>query len=587
MEDQQRILAEELLFSGPKKPSFAKMLYFGVFNPTKIFPFPKLSDEELAKTENFLEALNTFADQHINGDLIDRQASIPNEVIAGLGKLGALGMTIPEKYAGLGMTQYAYCKAAEIISRHCGATALFVNAHQSIGLKALLLFGTEEQKQRWLPPLAKGESLAAFALTEPNAGSDASGIETRAVFDKEKGVWRINGKKQWITNGGIAQVLTVMARTEIDTPQGKQDKITAFLVTPDLPGFKILEPALEKVGMRGSKTAILEFENLEVPAANVLGPIGGGLKICLTVLDFGRTTFGATCTGAAKYLVERAVKQAHDRYQFKRPLGSFALVKKKIATMSALAYAMDATTYMTAGFIDQDVEDFMLESAMLKVFTSDSLWTILYDTMQIFGGRSFFTEEPFERMMRDARLNMIGEGSNEVMRAFIGVVGMRDVGMQMKGVKDALGDPFGQFDVLKAFANQWWHKLGTPHIPVNSELIKPEADQLGKAIRSFGFAVFKLLAKYREDILEEQLQLDRIANAAMAIYTSTAVLSKLDSDLKRVKGNSKELGNDVEIAKLYCSMAFDTIENNLKNLNHNFDDKIVSLSDKITGIKYP
>lgn len=587
MDEQQRRLAEELIFSGVKKPSFGKMLYFGLLDSSQIFPYPKVSSDEKQRADELISKLNEFADKELDPVAIDRNASIPDKVIKGLGDLGILSMTIPKEYGGLGMSQYAYCRAVESIARRCGSTALFVNAHQSIGLKALLLFGTEEQRKKWLPVLAHGEQLAAFALTEPNAGSDASGIETRAIYIPEKNVYRINGKKQWITNGSIAGILTVMAQMEMDTPQGRQDKITAFLVNPSMPGFNVTAQALDKVGMRGSKTANLEFKDLEVPAENILGPKGGGLKVCLTVLDYGRTTFGATCTGAAKTLLGRAITHARTRHQFKRPLASFALVKKKIATMSALVYAMDATTYMTAGLVDAKVEDFMLEAAMLKVFCSDSLWSILYDTMQIFGGRSFFTDEPFERMMRDARLNMIGEGSNEVMRAFIGVVGMRDVGVQLKTVLESLQDPFGKYETIFSFMRQRWRSLRVSVIPVKSSLIANEAEELGKAIRQFGNAIVKLLGKYREDILERQLLLDRVASSAMAIYTAISVLSKLDSDLEFVNGNETALGNDVAIARLYCRMALDTIQTNLGTLFNNHDPIIESLSDKITGVKYP
>ncbi len=376
-----------------------------------------------------------------------------------------------------------------------------------------------------------------------------------------------------------------MAQTEVETAKGKQDKVTAFLVTPDMKGFKVAAPALEKVGMRGTKTAILEFQDMEVPAANILGPKGGGLKVCLTVLDYGRTTFGATCTGIAKMLVEKAVYHAKTRYQFKRPLASFALVKQKIALMSALTYAMDATTYLTAGFVDGHAEDFMLESAMLKVFASDSLWTILYDTMQIYGGRSFFTDYPFERLMRDARLNMIGEGSNEVMRAFIGLVGMRDVGVQLKETFEAMKNPLNDFGTIKGFIVQFWKRLSLPKVPVQSRLLSEEAQNLGSAVRRFGFAIVRLLAKYGEEIFERQLSLDRIATAAMALYSWTAVLSKLDADLKSVSGNVEALGHDVAIAKLYCRYAKENIERSLGTLFENYDSTIEAVSDQITGIK--
>jgi acyl-CoA dehydrogenase family member 9 len=583
MDDQQRKLAEELLFSEKKKPTFVKQLYSGVLDAESIFPFPKVSKEEQDKTADFIARLEKLVEKELDPVWIDRHAEIPQSLIDALGRIGLLSITIPTEYGGLGMSQYAYCKAIEVISKRCGATALFVNAHQSIGLKALLLFGTEEQKKRWLIPLAKGESLAAFSLTEPNAGSDASGVETRAVYDPEKNVYRLNGKKQWTTNGSIAGVLTVMAQTSVDTPQGKRDKITAFLVTPDMPGFIVRNASLEKVGMRGSKTANLEFKDMEVPADHVLGPIGDGLKVCLTVLDYGRTTFGATCTGAAKFLLEKAVEHSKNRYQFKRPLAGFGLVKEKIAKMSALVYAMDAATYLTAGLVDAANEDFMLEAAILKVFASDSLWSILYDTMQIYGGRSFFTDAPFERMMRDARLNMIGEGSNEVMRAFIGAVGMRDLGVNLKNTLEQIKDPLHHINDLKQFSAGLFKRFSIPEMPIGSIELEDEVHQFGKAVRRFGVSILRLLAKYREDILEHQMALDRIATSAIALYTTAAVLSKIDSAIK--ENNASE--NDYLSAKLYCRLAMDKLNISLDTLFDNQDDFIEALSDKITGVKRP
>ena len=582
MDDVQRKLAEELLFATEKKPSFAKRLYFGEFYKENILPYPSITSGEKERLSSLMDRFEVFADKSLDPVQIDRQSSIPDEVIKGLGKLGILGMTIPKEYGGGGFTQHSYCKIAEAIARRCGATALFLNAHQSIGLKALLLFGTDEQRHRWLPALAKGEQLAAFSLTEPNAGSDASGVETEAVFVPEKGVYRINGRKQWTTNGSIASVLTVMAQLEVDTSQGKQKKVTAFLVTPDMPGFRVTAPALEKVGMRGSKTANLEFHDMEVPAANILGVPGGGLKVCLSVLDYGRTTFGATCTGAAKKALERAVEHAKNRHQFKRPLASFDLVKRKIATMSALVYAMDASTYLTAGLVDANVEDFMLESAILKVFCSDSLWTILYDTMQIFGGRSFFTDEPFERMMRDARLNMIGEGSNEVMRAFIGVVGMRDVGMHLKGTVNALSNPFSNWTLLSKSLGHWVNRIKAPKVPVQSPQLQEMASELGIAARQFGLAITRLLGKYREEILEKQLQLDRVANCAIALYTASAVISKLDASLSKCEKEQSNCSKELAIGRFYCRMANETFQQNINGMWNNIDGHTTSLSDLLT-----
>lgn len=569
MEKEHQQLAEELLAAREEKPSFAKQLFFGAFDNDLLFPFPWEEKETARQTASYIEQVKTFADKNIDGAWIDRHAKIPDTVIQGLAEMGALGMNVSKEHGGLGMSQRAYCQMTELLAGYCASTALFVNVHQSIGLKALLLFGTDAQKAKWLKPLAKGEKTAAFSLTEANAGSDASGVETRAVYDPERKVYRITGRKQWTTNGGIADVLTVMAQTNVDG----EDKITAFLVTPDMSGFKVLDKNLEKVGMRGTWTANLAFEEMEVPAENVLGPLGAGLRVCLTVLDYGRTTFGSTCTGVAKELVEQATRHATTRHQFGRPLASFGLIKKKLAMMTALTYAMESTTILTAGFVDSGVGDFMLESAMLKVFTSDAVWGILYDTMQIFGGRSFFTDAPFERMMRDARLNMIGEGANEVMRAFIGAVGMRDVGLALQKGLDNRD--------LKSLGGQLIGALRKPNIVIQSSELKNETKTLEKGIRRFSIAVLKLLGRYREKIVEKQLELDRIATAGMALYTASAVLSRIDTALVSNKTNDHEL----EIAKFYLAQAAKTVDHTLQLLLHNDDDSIEGLSDLITGWK--
>ncbi|MFT4553052.1 MAG: acyl-CoA dehydrogenase family protein 9 [Chlamydiales bacterium] len=582
-EDQKRLL-EELLFSGEEKLSFAKMLYFGVFHSPSAFPHYKPNDEEQAFTDDYVKRLDSWATENIDADKIDREASIPDSVIQGLKDIKLLGITAPKEYGGLGRSQYSYCKAMENLASHCASTALFVNVHHSIGLRALVLFGTDEQKNKWLPSLTSGEKIAAFSLTEEKAGSDASGVETRAEYVPEKKAYRLNGMKQWTTNGSIADILTVMAQTTVDTPRGPEDKITAFLVTPDMPGFIVRNPALEKVGMRGTKTANLAFEDMLVPEENVLGPIGGGLRVCLTVLDYGRVTFGATCTGAGKYLVEKALEHASQRHQFKRPLASFPLVKKKLSLMSAMAYAMDATTYLTASLVDRGLEEFMLEAAILKVFNSDCVWTMLYDTMQIYGGRSFFTDQPFERMMRDARLNTIGEGSNEVLRAFIALIGIRDVGMQFKHVSEAFSHPISEFKHIKGFGRQCLNYVRNPDVPVQSDLLKEEAAKLGKCIRKFSVAVARLLSKYRENIVEKQLSLDRISTSVMAIYTTTAVLSKLDGRIQEKGLDPKVLKDELATGKFYCHYAFALIEEQLGSLFSNCDEEIESLSDQLSGV---
>ncbi|MGH7226410.1 MAG: acyl-CoA dehydrogenase family protein, partial [Gemmataceae bacterium] len=345
---QQKQQAEELLFSGPQAMGFAKGLFFGRYNADLLNPYPKVRLDEQSRVNDKVDEVSQYAEEHIDPVAIDRNAEIPTEVVSGLGNLGVLGASAPPEYGGLGLSQLANCRIMEVIGGHDAAVGVFINAHHSIGIRALLLFGTEEQKRRWLPPLVRGDQLAAFALTEPEAGSDASNVQTTATPTPDGKAFVLNGTKRWITNGGIASVLTVIARTPPPpTPPtgggeggGKKKEISAFIVTPDMPGFKVLEARMAKTGIRGTATGRLAFENMVVPAENVLGQVGKGLRIALTVLDFGRTTFGAGCAGAAKTCLRDAATHAKKRVQFEQPLADFELVKTKIAWMAAHAFAM-------------------------------------------------------------------------------------------------------------------------------------------------------------------------------------------------------------------------------------------------------
>jgi hypothetical protein len=324
---------------------------------------------------------------------------------------------------------------------------------------------------------------------------------------------------------------------------------------------------------------------MEVPAENVLGPLGGGLKVALTVLDYGRISFGASCTGVAKQMLRHAIDHAQSRRQFQRPLGSFSLVKKKIATMAAKTYAMEAATYLTAGLLDRGKEDVMLEAAMLKVYASEALWEIIYETMQILGGLALFTDEPYERIMRDARLNMIGEGSNEVLRAFIGAVGMRDVGQQLKQMAYSLQHPLSERDHLFKFAQRNLLRiLKAPKISLSNKPLAPEARQVGAAIRRFSIAVIRLLVRHKEDIVEKQILLDRIASCAIALYTTIAVLSKLDSELVTEQGGADQFHKDLTAGKLYCRQSVMMINQQLGELFKNHDARVEAVADRLTGI---
>lgn len=576
--EKQIAEAEDLLGDSLHGVGYAKGLYFGLLLNAQR---PKYPTYHLDETANRLVAdTRRFCQAEIDPVQIDRDSDIPPRVIQGLGRLGLLGACLPKQHGGLGMTQAAYCRLIEILGGHCASTALFVNAHHSIGPRALVLFGNQPQQERWLGKLATGEWISAFALTEPEAGSDAANVQTKATPTPDGKGYLLNGQKRWITNGSISQVLTVMARTPV--PGSQETKITAFLVTPDMPGFEIVEARMPKCGVRGTATSRLAFHNMFVPKENILGQLGKGLKVALTVLDYGRTTFGASCTGAAKTCLARAVGHANTRVQFGQTLGSFELVQDKLAYMAASTFAMEAATYQTAALIDSGVDDYMLETAMLKVFATDCLWRIINDTIQIFGGKAYFTDEPFERMMRDARINMIGEGANDVLRVFVALVGMRDVGLELKGILDALMSPFQHLGRLGSFtARRVGGLFSRPIYEAHHSQLAEEGESLGRLVGQFGSQVEKLLRTYQEAVLDRQYQLGRMADAAIELYVSSCVLSRLDCLLGDEGIPDSERRQALALGRYYLLTAARRIRRNFADLWDNDDARTSEIAQMV------
>jgi acyl-CoA dehydrogenase family member 9 len=568
--EQQIKQAEEILFSGPQRLGFANGLFFGHFDAEQIYPYPELNPEEREPVAKAVAEVRRFCAEKIDPAAIDRNADIPPDVVAGLGQLGVLGMCAPVEYGGRGFSQLAYCRIMEVIGGHDAAVGVFVNAHHSIGVRTIVLYGTEEQKRRYLPELVTGQKLAAFALTEPEAGSDAANVQTTATPSPDGQTYVLNGRKRYITNGGIAGVLTVMARTPV--PGSKETKVSAFLVTPELPGFEVVEARMPKVGIRGTATATLAFHDMPVPAANLLGSLGRGLQIALNTLNYGRITFGASCTGVAKACLKAAVNYANQRVQFKEKLAEFELVKKKIAYMAAQAFAMEATVQQAAALIDRG-GDIKLETALLKVWSTDALWQIVNDTFQIHGGKAYFCDEPYERMMRDARINMIGEGANDVLKAFIAMVGMKPVIDVLLGVKTALAHPFqSRLGPVWNFGRQYVKdRLTRPGVPVRSARLKGDARELGRRLGEFGRAVQGQLFKHREAIVDRQYILERLADAACELYVSGCTLSRLEHLLAQGNGDAAELQREVTAGRYFLRLADWRIRQSLAALSDNDD----------------
>jgi alkylation response protein AidB-like acyl-CoA dehydrogenase len=572
--------ADELLFSGPQQLGVGKGLFLGRFVADWVMPYPTILPQEQAALDKALAGLRAFLDQHLDPAAIDREADIPRKVIDGLARLGVYGMTAPKELGGSGFSQMAYCKVMEEIGGRCASTSIFVNVQHSIGMRALLLFGTPEQQRQWLPPLVSGEKLAAFALTEPEAGSDAANVQTTAQPSPDGSHFILNGEKRYITNGGIAQVLTVMARTPV--PGKKETAITAFLVTPDTPGFVVVEPRMSKLGVRGTATARLAFRDMRVPKENILGAPGKGLKVALTVLDFGRVTFGASCTGAAKTCLRLAVQHANTRRQFGKTLGEFELTKKKIARMAAGAYAMEAMTNVTASLIDRGLEDYMLETAMLKVFSTEALWMLVSEAFQVHGGAAYFTDKPLERMLRDARINQIGEGANEVLTSFLALVGMRGPGQQFQQLQEALRHPWGEWRRAWLLGlDRLGAAVRSPDVPVRSDSLRAHAERLGDHIRRFNIEVNRALIRHREEILDLQYVQERIARAAMELFASACVLSRWDAELQSAGPKADPADARFGAAELFLRGSFRRMRRSLAEMHDNDDAAVTATATRV------
>ncbi len=585
---EQKKQVEELL-AGADKLGFAKSLFYGRVRGDLLFPYPVLPADQQAAADEATAKVKAFADAHIDHVKIDREARIPDDVVRGLGDLGVLGMTIPKEYGGMGFNQQQYLRTMEILGGHCASTAVFVNAHHSIGCRALVLFGTKEQQEKWLPGLLNGTKLAAFALTEPEAGSDAGGVRTTATPTEDGTAYLLNGIKHYITNGGIADVLTVMART----PDGKGGtKVTAFLVTPDMPGFEVIEARAEKCGIRGTATGKMKFTDVRVPKENILGQIGRGLQAALTVLNYGRVTFGATCTGHAKVCLKAMVDHAKTRVQFQQPLAEFQLVQKKVAFAAAHTFAMEAMTTQCAAFIDRGADDYMLETAILKVFATEHLWTIVNDTIQVWGGKGYFCDQPLERWMRDARINTIGEGANDVLKAFVAVVGCRAPGEYLKSLRDDLFA--GKWSLRKIFGGigagaklvvPW--VASTPHVPVANPELFDDARTLGALVKQFGTTLPHVFLRLKDEATFVQAQLvhERIADIAIDLYAATCVLSRLDFLLGKAASNGtvSDPFADVSAGRYFLKLAYRRIAGHFAALDANDDGELLASAKATLG----
>ncbi|NXX16389.1 ACAD9 dehydrogenase, partial [Podargus strigoides] len=551
------------LHTATPRAAFAKELFLGSLRKEEVFPYPEISNEELEEINQFVGPVEKFFNEEVDSKKIDQDAKIPLETLKGLKDLGLFGMQIPEEYGGLGLSNTMYARLGEITSQD-GSIAVTLAAHQAIGLKGILIAGTEEQKEKYLPRLASGEHIAAFCLTEPGSGSDAASIQTRATLSEDGKYFLLNGSKVWISNGGLASIFTVFARTEVVDKDGqRKDKITAFIVERDFGGVTHGKPE-DKLGIRGSNTCEVHFENTKVPIENVIGEVGGGFKVAMNILNSGRFSMGSASAGMIKKLIGMTAEYACTRKQFNKKLSDFGLIQEKFCFMAVKAYVMESMAYLTAGMMDRPgFPDCSVEAAMVKVFSSEGAWACVSEALQILGGLGYMKDYPYERYLRDTRILLIFEassnGTNEILRMYIALTGMQYAGKVLTGkIKEIQKGNVGV--ALAELLNKLRDTMGrTVDLGLVGDrgVVHPSLQESGKKLEEniyyFGTTVKGLLTRFGKTIVDEQLVLKRVADVVINLYAMTAAISRAS---RSISIGLRNHDHEVLLTNIFCTEAY-------------------------------
>jgi acyl-CoA dehydrogenase family protein 9 len=548
--------------------SFSKALMLGEIHEEAVFPYPIAHDGEAEKVRGLVAAFREVA-EHVDSRRIDDERWIPDEVFAELGERGLMGLYVPEEYGGQGLSQTGYARVFEAIGTCDGSLTVALGVHQSIGMKGIAMFGSDEQKARFLPDLAAGRKLAAFALTEPEAGSDAFNLQSRAVRQSD-GSWVLNGEKRYIGNGGRGSVFCTFARTE-------DDKHVALILEQGMEGFEAGE-RYDTMGLRGNDLRPLYFHDVRVPRENVLGEPGDGFHIAMQVLNNGRLSLGTGSVGLAKRLLDLAIDHVTTRRQFGRPLGDFDMVEDKIGWMVAYLFGLESMAYLTTGLVDAGVEDYSVESAMAKVTGTEFVWYQANRAMQLKGGAGYMRDEPYEQVMRDIRIFPIFEGANDVLRSYVALSALKPLGEELEVLADTdLTDPLG---TLGAWASYVGGRLRREVRPDSvtmahealSDLASPIGDQV-KQLRSAGESV---LRKHGKAIIDQGMTHKRLAAALADVYAQIAVLSRVSSIFE--DQGVEASGQERFIAETFCTRAARRVEIELDKIERNDDDRMHSIA---------
>ncbi len=599
--DVSREVAESARQTEWQLPSFAGGLFMGYFDASPMLPYTDLSPEEAKATDEFCKKLDDYLVNNYDADEVDRTGKIPEKNIEDLKKMGLFNMKIPKEYGGLGFSQLAFTKAAMVVASHCGSLTAWMSAHQSIGVpQPLKYFGTKEQKNKYFPMMAKG-AISAFALTEPDVGSDPARLSTRAELTPDGKHWIINGDKLWTTNGVVAELLVVMARTK--HPDTGKEGITAFIVETNTPGFEVVHRC-EFMGIRAIENGLLRFTDVKVPRDAVIGEINKGLKLALATLNTGRLTLPAAAAGGGKLATRIVRKWAQDRAQWGQIIGKHDAVAGQVAYIASHTFAIDAIALVVSQMADQGKADIRIEAAMAKLFTTEHGWNLLDKMVQVRGGRAYETAislsdrgeigYPCERMLRDMRINRILEGSTEIMHLFLAREALDThlkKGGDLLNPKVSIGKKLVALVKAGAFYAPWYLTRYVPSVPGSSFANEPKQmhkyyKYVGKTSKKLARAIFHKMNKYVAALEFKQRILGRIVDIGTDLFSIAASAAYAGYMLKQ-NPNDKSV---LTVMETYSTFAKQRIEQNFAELDKNFDSEqrklgLAVIEDSVTWIE--